>query len=222
MDEERTSNYSNLPLTFKLQSGFLPINFSLDTETRANQLIDALRTTVPNLTNEEVLHVVMVNQYMVEHIISEGIIFAANFVGRSRQDFTSATTAQFTVSTREAHLRSTRPLDTVAAEMRKHSSKPVLDFVDLPIGQCLTVVSENTYTMPRRITGQQEPTTRTTRQIQVTIPILGHDKIAVFTLSTEFLRDWQDYVDMMAEICSTIAWQDHSSGTIGSILDGLN
>ncbi|MFD6796433.1 MULTISPECIES: hypothetical protein [Prauserella salsuginis group] len=53
-------------------------------------------------------------------------------------------------------------------------------------------------------------------------PLVDRGQLAFFALSTECLWDWDDYVEMMAEICKTIRWAEGADepGRIGNVLDG--
>lgn len=208
------------PLAFGIHPGFEPVDLALGPEERANHLIWSLGENMPELENEQVLHLVLANDHLAEAMLSGGVIYAANFVGRSQRDPTSATTAQFTVSVREAQLRQTRPLEAMMSELRDRGAGSKADLIDLDVGRCLAIVDDTVLDTPVTVTGDASTQPRHVRQLQVVIPLIGHDQLALFALSTEFLQDWPDYSSMMAEICKSITWRTPDEGSIGSILDG--
>lgn len=211
---------SIFPITFELQHGFQEVDLTADPDARAEQLIQRLRRSIPGLSAEQQLNIVLTYQYAIERMIAEGVIYSSNFVGRSRRNPTAATTAQFAVSVRDSTVKANRPLDVAAATLRQEGRR--VDLVDLSIGRCLAVVAEDTLRPPTRITGEPTSTLRRVRQIQLIVPLSDRDQLSFFALSTECLRDWDDYVQMMAEICRTIRWRGEPDTTlINSVLDGL-
>lgn len=105
--------------------------------------------------------------------------------------------------------------------LRTHRPRSEAQLVDLPVGRCLSVVDETMFQTPTNIAGGQAATMHRVRQLQLIHPLAGRGELAFFTMSTECLRDWEDYVAMMAEICKTIEWSDAGGHTtIGSVLEG--
>ncbi|MCP2252244.1 hypothetical protein LY13_000983 [Prauserella aidingensis] len=209
-------------MAFALPAEFRPVDLSADAATRAARLQEQLASSLPGLSGEQLLHVIMANQYAVERMIDEGVLYAATFLGRSEREPDAASMAQFSVLTRDmpGHLR--QPLEPVLESIRRERKNAEARYVDLEIGRCLVVVEDDRFRNPVHVTGEPTDTMRHVRQIQVIFPLVDRGKIAFFALSTECLWDWDDYVAMMAEICKTIRWADGADepGAIGNVLDG--
>ncbi|MGH3622489.1 MAG: hypothetical protein ACRDQ5_11965 [Sciscionella sp.] len=209
------------PYRFRLPQGFHELDLAERPEPRAERLLDSLRQNLPGITDEQLIHAIIGNQYAVERLVDEGTIYAANFIGRSDHDPTAASTAQFTLMVRPTGSTAREPLEVIAEGLRKEPGKSrAIDFVDLPIRRCLVVTEEDSVSSPVNIAGAPTERPAVVRQIQVSFPLPEPSNLAVFTLSTQYLRDWDEYVKMMAEICKTISWRDATHGRIGSVLNG--
>lgn len=210
------------PLTFNLPDVFERIDLTSSPEIRADHLLDAIERNLPELSQEDRLRLVFANQHAVERMLLGGVIFAANFVGRSEVDRTAASTAQFSVLAVEGLGDSPRPLDVAAEALQKEDRNRDLQFTDLNIGRCLAIVEETVLHPATGIQGEDTTSARHVRQIQIMFPLTEQRKLAIFALSTECLQDWDDYVEMMAQICKTIRWkQQYIESSIAAALDGL-
>lgn len=218
---ENADTASEFPLAFSLQSGFSPIDFKESSQVRAERLLDSLQRGVSNLSGEQHLRVIMAYEYSVCRMREEGVLYAANFVGRSERDPSAASAAQFTVLVRDAELKASQPLNVLARQLREERSGREVDFVDLPVGRCLAVVQEDLFVPAVHLTGQETQNPRRTRQFQVVVPLVSRGQLVVFALATEYLRDWDEYVAMMAEICKTVTWRETQESSIESRLAGL-
>lgn len=209
------------PLAFSLPEGFRSIDLRSEPARRGDELLERLNAAMPSLTGEDALHVVLANQFLAERMIEEGVVYAASFLGRSEQDPTAASTATFTVLTREApDLRGTS-LTSVLTAIQQKRKNATARYVDLTIGRCVAVVEDDLFSSTVTITGQPTDTVRHVRQLQLIFPLADRGQLAFFALSTECTQDWDDYVRMMAEICKTIRWTEASETTsISDALDG--
>ncbi|RCW45159.1 hypothetical protein DFQ14_103123 [Halopolyspora algeriensis] len=217
---EATDTSSGFPLTFSLQPGFEPIDFTETPQQRAEKLLDSLQNTLPGQSGEQYLRVILAYEYSIQRMLEEGALYAANFVGRSARDPSAATTAQLTVLTRDTALKASQPLTVLARQLREERSGREVDFVDLSVGRCLAVVQEDLIIPEVNLTDNPPQNPRRTRQFQVVMPLASRGQLVFFTLATECLRDWDEYVAMMAEICKTITWNEPQQSSIASRLEG--
>ncbi|MBA8825516.1 hypothetical protein FHX42_002867 [Saccharopolyspora lacisalsi] len=217
---ETTDASDHFPLASSLHSGVESIDLAGSSQERAEKLLESLQRNMPGLSGEQLLRVIMANEHSGRRMAEEGVIYAANFVGRSAQDPTAATTAQFTVLVRHAELKASQPLTVLAEELRGQTGREV-DFVDLTVGRCLAVVQEDQAELEVNLTGAESQETRRSRQFQLIVPMANRNQLAIFALATEFLWDWDDYGAMMAEICQTISWSETQRRSIASKLEGL-
>jgi hypothetical protein len=212
-----TDDETRFPLTFALPQGFHPVDLSAPPDRRADLLYDKL----PWLTPEQRVNVVLANQYGVERMIEEGVIYAASFVGRSERDQTAATTAQFTVLLKDAGDRTGRQLATILDAVRQERKNCAAQLIDLAIGRAVAVVEDDRFATPVDILGRPQRNVHNVRQIQLIYPLADRGKLVFFGLATECLRDWDDYVAMMAGIGKTIRWaRTEKQSSISAVLDG--
>ncbi len=104
---------------------------------------------------------------------------------------------------------------------REVKSNRTIDFIDLPIGRCLVILEDDIIKVPANFVDDESHRTHRVRQIQVVYPMTDNGKLVFFALCTQFLRDWDDYVQLMASICKTIEWRERERTNITSALDGL-
>lgn len=208
------------PLRFGLPAKFTPIDLSADFETRMKRLHNQLASAAPNVSEAERLHLLLANQYAVERMLTEGVIYAATFLGRSDRNPTTATTAQFTVMVHDSAARGGRPLETITDALRSERPRAHTQLVDLPIGRCLAVMEDNRFQTLTDLLGRHTGVTHHVRQLQLIFPLVDRGQLAFFTISTECLRDWDEYVRIMAEICTSIRWADTGGSSISNVLDG--
>ena len=209
------------PYRFRLPQGFHELDLAERPEARAERLLDSLQQSLPGIPEEQLIYALVGNQYAVERLIDEGAVYAANFLGRSEHEPTAASTALFTVMVRATGSTAREPLEVIAEGVRREQGKNrAVDFVDLPVGRCLVVTEDDLVSSPLNVAGAQTTRPTVVRQIQVSLSLPDPSDIAVFTLSTQCLRDWDEYVLMMAEICKTIGWHEADRSRIGFVLDG--
>lgn len=223
MNSNRTDHIQDendrFPLEFSVPGEFTPIDLTSSPAERAEKLYGALTAYSPDLTPLQIAHLLAANQYMVERMINEGVLYAATFTGRSDRDPTAATTAQFIVMSRSSADSNQQTLPQLIEIL--HSQRPNCDcrLVDIPIGRCLAIVDETHVGAPRDLVGNLDAVTHKVRQIQLIYPLPDRNETACFTMSTECTRDWDEYVAMMAEISKTIRWRETPSTRIRDALD---
>lgn len=209
------------PLIFALPDVFHRIDLTEHPTDRARHLADRLQANLHAISEDELACSVIYYQHMIERMVNDGIIYAANFVGRSEYNPTAASTALFTVSVRNAAPHGTRTLEeTLQALGRRRNCEACL--IDLSIGRGLTVVTDDYVNTPANFNDPEQRKVVPTRQIQVLFPLTDRGQLASFALATECLSDWNDYVGMMAETTKTISWREpDEGGSVGAVLDGL-
>lgn len=186
---ETTGHSHPFPLSFALPEGFSEIDLNEDAADRAQRLNQQLERTVPMLTGWQQAHLLLANQYMIGQMLRQGIIYAATFVGRSEQDSTAVSTAQFTVMIRpDTHVTS-RSLHTIRDSLRNERADCVTEFHDFPVGRCLVVMEDDRFHVPVNPIGQTNENSQHVRQVQVIFPLTDRNELAFFALSTDCLRD---------------------------------
>lgn len=208
------------PLKFDLPTAFQPIDLHADAADRGADLYAKLEEAQLPLTEEQRLWLLLTNQRLVERMIQQGVAYAATFLGRSDRDTTALTTAQFTVTVQRGIAGAGGTLEELATSLREHREDCVAEQVRLPIGPGLAIIEDDEVEMYRDPFGEASEVIKQVRQLQVVAPLVGRRQLVYFGISTECIRDWDDYVTMMAEICKTIRWPAGPRNRIAAVLDG--
>ncbi|MFF0725424.1 hypothetical protein [Streptomyces sp. NPDC004134] len=87
-------------------------------------------------------------------------------------------------------------------------------WLDLPCGPAVAVVTVKALTIDGEYTETGEDTRLITGQIQVYVPFPTGPYIAVFTLDTSAMNQWDDLSELMAEIVKSVAFPE-PEGTEG-------
>lgn len=153
-------------------------------------------------------------------MVASGAVYLGHFVGRSDQDPTAVSTAQFAAMFEAGLHPSLDPLSALHQYLNSIGPTSKSQFVDLSVGRCLTIAEHGAVSSPVDSLGEERETVAEFRQIQVIVPVPSRRALAVFALSTECIIDWDDYVLMMAKISKTLKWRGGSNGTIARILNG--
>lgn len=194
-------------LEFELPSSFQAIDLSADAADRGAELYAKLQATQLPLTEDQRLWLLLTNQRLVERMIREGVLYAATFFGRSERDRTALTTAQFTVTVQRRAFESGSTLEELAGALREHREGCAVEQVRLSIGAALAIVEDDHVELSRDPFGNENGAIKHVRQLQIVLPLTSKRQLVFFGISTECIRDWNEYVEMMAEICKTIRWQ---------------
>lgn len=209
------------PLTFDVPESFQEVNLHADAADRAEELYDKFQELHSGLTEEQLLTLLLTNQQLVEQMIEQDIVYAATFLGRSENDTTALTAAQFTVTWQRGNFRSDVQLDELANTLVKHRAGCEVQQVGLPVGAALAIIEEDNVNLRKDSFGTDTEEVRRVRQLQVLIPLTSRRELVCFGISTECIRDWEDYVEMMAGICKTVRRTDTQQRShIKKVLDG--
>ncbi|MBB3051910.1 hypothetical protein FHS23_002939 [Prauserella isguenensis] len=209
---------ATFPLTFSLPDEFREIDLHSDPATRADALYVRMKQYAPGLPTGRQLHLIAAQEALVERMVAEGVLYAAALITRSAGDPLMLSTAQFTVTVRDAPIRQRDPLPQLLSAIDKRPNTEAR-YVDLEVGRCIAVIEEATFRLGLDLMGAPNPNDHRVRQLQVIYPMVDRGQVAMFGLSTESIDDWDDYVNMMAEICKTIrASESGESGKISAVL----
>lgn len=194
-----------LPLRFEVPEQFTEIDLAEEPELRAERTLAQLAEYLPHSTDEQRLHLAMVQEVSISRMVAEGAVYAATLVAATEEDQPRLTTGQFTVTARRVpggvH---SHTLSEIAEQLRSDELRRDVGFVPLPAGRALAVVEDRELRTPVTVLGDASDDLHVIRQLQLTLPFPDGDRLAIFTVSTECLYDWESYVDIMGGIARTV------------------
>jgi hypothetical protein len=206
---------ADFPYTFSLPSEFVRV----DLDTRASALRMSEQLSNAGIPEDQVSHALVHQEYMLVSLLENDVLYAATFLGRSSVDPSALTAALFTVA--QTHVPELREnsLDAMLTAAEGEPDTEALE-VQLTVGPALAVTQQSLVHITQAVSGRPLDRNQEVRQLQVMFPNAENKTLTTFSLSTEFVRDWNDYTLMMAEIMKTIDLRVPAS-TVQQRLRGL-
>lgn len=207
-----------MPFTFAVPQVFDEILFSRSAEERANITIENLNALDPKPTEEQILQAVITKQAVVESLAQSGAAYSAILIARSEKVEDKLVSATFSVMIRPSEFSDQETVERLAKTVALLHPTAEVGAIKLPCGVAVLIADE--CEVPKSVTllGKgREPTT--VCQCHVIVPIPGRTALADFSISTDDIEEWDDYVEILAGICASIQFheqdqdqQDHENG----------
>lgn len=182
--------------------------------------IARLAAPTTGLTDTQRLHLLLAQEYMVETMRREYVVYAAQCLVRVDGATPRLSVAQFTVSVCPAHvagLVGVDVLDVVAARLdgvgpgREAPGREVA-VLSLPAGRTLAVVEDRRFTTYVSALGVARRRDHVVRQVQLVVPFPDRRYLAVLALGTESLQDWENYLDLVGDIAASVRFSAPDAG----------
>lgn len=196
------------PVWFTVPDTFTGLDLGDDAGARVVRLVEL----TSSLTDEQRLHLVLAQELMIESLRRGHVVYAAHCLARSDGDPPRLSFAQFSVAARPVHLGADAALDVIAARLDAPGLRRAVGFVALRAGRALAVVEERRFSTEMTVLGRPRHREHTVRQVQLMVPFPGRRHLAVLALSTESLRDWDTYVEIMGAIARTVSFAPPGQG----------
>ncbi|MFD1047563.1 hypothetical protein ACFQ1S_19475, partial [Kibdelosporangium lantanae] len=124
------------------------------------------------------------------------------------------------LSVREAELDAHQPLAAVADGLREPGRDVV--FSKYPAGKALVVAEEDRVTFPVSVTGAPIENTHVVRQAQIIFACPDQEHLAILSLSTESVADWETYLDILNTMADSVSFREpHARNSIADRLAGF-
>ncbi|WP_367137576.1 MULTISPECIES: RICIN domain-containing protein [Streptomyces] len=198
-----------LPLTFSVPTEFQSLDLGASAEENTNLLLERLGKLDPPPPKEQIAHAVLAQQTMYETLTAAGAVYAGVLLAKTPADAAPdkqhLSSVILTVVARPSELSNENTVTRLARTLGAVHPEAEVGVVRLPFGPVVTLTQDSKVEKPANLLlGDEQPTV--VRQLHVFVPIPGRLAMADFSIATENLTDWDHCVDILAGVCSTIAF----------------
>lgn len=205
------TGFAGIPLRFRVPDEFTEIDLTEVPQERMDRTFAAFRTSLPQLTDVEILNIVLRQEVMVMQLVEQGAVYAGTCVARTEEETPRAVVAQLCVLVKQMDLDAEDPLMAAAGGLRQPGQSRDVGFLDLPAGKALMVADESVVDLPTTLTGKPETNRHRVRQVQATIPFPDRRKAAVLSISSESDAGWQECLEIFGKVLRTVSFHPPSA-----------
>ncbi|CAN3983279.1 hypothetical protein [Kitasatospora purpeofusca] len=197
----------DLPISFQVPEAFTDIDFSASAEVNTDRLIERLNMVDPKPSDEEMASAVLTQQTMYELLSAAGAVYAGTLLyGPTKENpEQKLASAILTVTARPSELSNDQTVHRLARTMGAIYPDAEVGVVRLEAGPAVVLTEERKVERPVNLLGDGGAPT-VVRQLHVFLPIPGRLAMADFAIATENLPEWDSCVEILAEVCRTIAF----------------
>ena len=199
----------DLPITFQVPTDFQELDLQATVETNVNKLLAYLDGVTPKPSDAEKAHAVLAQQAMYEMLSAAGAVYAGTYLYKPTKDDPSQKLASviLTVTARPSELSNADTVHRLARTMGAVYPEAEVAVMRLQCGLAVMMTEERKVPKPANLLDDAEAAT-VVRQLHVFVPIPGRLAMADFAIATENLTDWSSCVEILAEVCRTITFDD--------------
>ncbi|WP_405843076.1 hypothetical protein OG528_31670 [Streptomyces platensis] len=199
----------DLPLSFSVPEDFRDIDLTVSAEANTNKLIGELAGLTRRPSNEEIAHAVLVQQSMYEMLAAAGAVYAGTLLAGPTEEEPDQplTSLMLTVTARPSELSNDRTVHRLARTMGAIYPEAEVGVVQLPTGPAVLLTEDSKVERPVNLLSDGGGPT-IVRQLHVFVPVPDRLAMADFSIATENLAEWDDYVDILGQVCNTITFTD--------------
>ncbi|MFF8447649.1 hypothetical protein ACF06Q_08110 [Streptomyces leeuwenhoekii] len=199
----------DLPLSFSVPEDFRDIDLTVSAETNTNKLIAELTNLPRRPSDAEIAHAVLVQQAMYEMLAAAGAVYAGILLAGPSEDAPDGplSSLMLTVTARPSELSNNQTVHRLARTMGAIYPEAEVGVVRLPTGPAVLLTEDSRVERPVNLLGDGGGPT-VVRQLHVFVPIPERLAMADFSIATENIAEWDDYVDILGQVCNTITFTD--------------
>jgi hypothetical protein len=202
-------NGVELPLTFSVPQQFQSLDLAASAEENTNLLLERLGQLESPPSREELAHAVLAQQTMYEMLTAAGAVYAGVLLAKTPADAPPEqqhmSSVLLSVVARPSELSNEHTVTRLARTLGAIYPEAEVGVSRLPSGPVVLLTQDSKVEKPvNLLVDDDEPTV--VRQLHVFVPIPDRLAMADFSIATENLAEWDHCVDILAGVCSTIAF----------------
>ncbi|MGW1376949.1 RICIN domain-containing protein [Streptomyces sp. NPDC002446] len=198
-----------LPLTFSVPEQFHSLDLAGSAEENTNLLLERLGQLESRPSQDELAHAVLAQQTMYEMLTAAGAVYAGVLLAKTPTDAPPEkqhlSSVMLTVVARPSELANEHTVTRLARTLGAIHPEAEVGVSVLPTGPAVLLTQDTKVEKPVNLLANDDQPT-VVRQLHVFVPIPGRLAMADFSIATENLADWDHCVDILAGVCSTIAF----------------
>ncbi|MFJ3922928.1 hypothetical protein [Streptomyces sp. NPDC090022] len=198
-----------LPLKFSVPQEFQSLDLAASAEENTNLLLARLGMLEPPPPQDQIAHAVLAQQTMYEMLTAAGAVYAGVLLAKTPEnappDKQHLSSVILTVVARPSELSNEHTVERLARTLGAINPEAEVGVSRLPFGPVVLLTQDSKVEKPANLlVNDDQPTL--VRQLHVFVPIPGRLAMADFSIATENLADWDHCVEILAGVCSTIAF----------------
>ncbi|MFH8346384.1 hypothetical protein [Streptomyces sp. NPDC018045] len=196
----------DLPLSFSVPEMFRDIDFTVTAETHTDRLIADLTGLDPRPTDDEIAHAIVSQQAMYEMLAAAGAVYAGILLSGPTEEEPGKPLSSMllSVTARPSELSNEDTVHRLARTMGAIYPDAEVGVVKLPTGSAVLLTEESKVPRPVNLLNAGGGPT-VVRQLHVFVPVPGRLAMADFAIATENIAEWDDCVEIIGQVCKTIA-----------------
>lgn len=194
-------------LWFVLPPGFFEMRLDESAEDRMLHMADAVGPMFSGTTPEQKLSLILSGEYAIESMLGAGAVHLSTCLYRRDDEGVS----QGMLAVFVKRLGSTERLGiarSIADQWLSENPEAEVGGVVLPYGPAAICILEREIPVPGAMFDIAEDGVTTLRQLQLALPLRSGTHTAVFVFSTEDVEQWDNYLQVVAEILRTISAEE--------------
>ncbi|MEU4926969.1 hypothetical protein AB0G54_10760 [Streptomyces yokosukanensis] len=194
-------------LWFVLPPGFFEMKLDESGEDRMLRMADAVDPMFSGTTPEQKMSLILSSEYAIESMLDAGAVHLSTCLYRRDDEGIS----QGMLAVFIKRLGSTQRLDIaqgIADQWLAENPEAEVGGVILPYGPAALCILEREIPVPGAMFDTTEDGVAALRQLQLALPLRSGTHTAVFAFSTEDVDQWDNYLQVIAEILRTISAEE--------------
>ncbi|OLT48364.1 hypothetical protein BJF85_12575 [Saccharomonospora sp. CUA-673] len=201
-----------IPIWFSVPAEFIQIDPTESLEDRVARLASDISMT-PGLNPQQQADLIFAQEALYRDLAKTGAIYAAHCVASSEHN-QGLVSALFTVIIQDLPQSHGHSLEQIARGLREPGSPVEVLTSTYPAGLAIAHGRE----LSVKFNGQHQ----TMRSADIMFMMPTQDQLAIFSISTSNIADWDSFMSILDGIAMTVSFSppNESASSIGSILSG--
>lgn len=209
-------------LWFELPPGFMEFDLDEDPESRILRMADAADSLFATATQEQKFSLVVSSEYILQTMIAAGAEHVSSCLLRMPGDELSQGTLCVIIERPDGGPQSQDRQGSAkrtAIQWRELYPDAEVGLIMLPYGISALCVRDQALQIPGELFGLTDPIPTRVRQAQFCVPLRTGPGSALFVFTTEQIKHWSEYLDVLSGIMKSISLEEPREGT-GPVADG--
>lgn len=197
---------AKIPFRFTVPEQLHEVDLAEAPDARMRRALEQWPSALRGLTPQQAVHLALTQEMSLAKFREEGAVYVGQVFARSDHDPSRLTTGQLAIMVKPAALEAEQPLAAIAGGLTVRGEPREIGYADFPAGEALVIGEEVTVRVPFTPLGRPTPVTHRTRQAQIIFAFPDKRRLAILSVSTEDLADWQAYLAILNGVAQSVSF----------------
>lgn len=197
---------AKIPFRFAVPEQLLEVDLAEAPDARMRRALEQYPAALRGLTAQQAVHLTLTQEMSLAKFREEGAVYVGQIFARSDHDPARLTTGQLAIMVKPVDSRAEQPLAAIAGGLTVRGEPREIGYADFPAGEALVVGEEVTVRIPFTPLGRPTPVTHRMRQAQIIFAFPDKRRLAILSVSTEDLGDWQAYLAILNGVAQSVSF----------------